>query len=301
MTHHFTTGGEQGGTRPSDFGQGGLGSGDPGDPGQCPALCPMFGHGTCLESSFSSPVPALPLGPTSRRVCFSDAHGAQHHASGPQRVAGALEVVPADAIELAHVVASWVVDAVEIREAAGVKPPSWGRERDMLGEVGASQWAEGSPPPEGFIRAAASSGKPVLRGWGPVSRAWGQQGDSQTLCSSLQPLKAAPQKPPACDSVSLGLHLMSLSLSLWSVFPCLSWSVSHILCPSVFIYLPFWTSIPTELSVSTAPCLYILPFLSLTSVLPKEHRWNQGWWRAAPCSPAQVSPSWSRSAWEADS
>lgn len=140
----------------------------------------------CLESSFSRrcPVPSLPLGPISRRICFSDAHGAQHHASGPQRVAGALEVVPANAVELAHVVASWVVDAVEIREAAGIKPPSWGRERDVLGEVGASQWAEGSPPPQGLIRAAASSGKPAFRGWGRVSRAWEQQGDSQTLCSA---------------------------------------------------------------------------------------------------------------------
>lgn len=42
------------------------------------------------------------------------ADGTHQHASGTQRVAGALEVVPADAVELAQVAASCVVDAVQV-------------------------------------------------------------------------------------------------------------------------------------------------------------------------------------------
>lgn len=54
------------------------------------------------------------MGPASGPGCSLDARGTHHHAGGAQRVAGALEVVPADAVELAHVVASRVVDAVEV-------------------------------------------------------------------------------------------------------------------------------------------------------------------------------------------
>lgn len=41
-----------------------------------------------------------------------------------QRVAGASEVMPLDAVELPDVVADGVVDAVQVGEAAGVKPPT---------------------------------------------------------------------------------------------------------------------------------------------------------------------------------
>lgn len=40
-----------------------------------------------------------------------------------QRVAGAPEIVPADAIDLVQVLMDWIVDAVEVGEATGVKPP----------------------------------------------------------------------------------------------------------------------------------------------------------------------------------
>lgn len=60
------------------------------------------------------PHPGPPAGPASRRGCSLDVCGTHHHASRTQRVAGALEVVPADAVELAHVVAGRVVDAIEV-------------------------------------------------------------------------------------------------------------------------------------------------------------------------------------------
>lgn len=60
------------------------------------------------------PSPVSSCGSRLQAWLLLDAHGTHHHASGTQRVAGALEVVPADAIELAHVVASWVVDAIEV-------------------------------------------------------------------------------------------------------------------------------------------------------------------------------------------
>lgn len=47
-----------------------------------------------------------------------------HHASAFQGVAGPLEVVPADAVELADVVPCWVVDAVQVGETTGVEPPA---------------------------------------------------------------------------------------------------------------------------------------------------------------------------------
>lgn len=43
--------------------------------------------------------------------------------------------MPADAVDLAQVVLYWVVDAVEVGEAAGVIPPAW-QEREGAG-VGA--------------------------------------------------------------------------------------------------------------------------------------------------------------------
>lgn len=50
--------------------------------------------------------------------------GSYHHGGGVQRVAGASEVMPLDAVELPDVVADGVVDAVQVGEAAGVKPPT---------------------------------------------------------------------------------------------------------------------------------------------------------------------------------
>lgn len=66
----------------------------------------------CLVQTIPCPGPLE--SPASRRRRSLDARGTHHHASGAQRVAGALEVVPADAVELAHVVASRVVDAIEV-------------------------------------------------------------------------------------------------------------------------------------------------------------------------------------------
>uniref|UniRef100_A0A8C6ZCP6 Family with sequence similarity 110 member A n=1 Tax=Nothoprocta perdicaria TaxID=30464 RepID=A0A8C6ZCP6_NOTPE len=57
-----------------------------------------------------------------------EARGPDEHAGALERVAGPLEVVPADAVELADVVPRRVVDAVEVGEAAGVEPPAWRRE-----------------------------------------------------------------------------------------------------------------------------------------------------------------------------
>lgn len=54
---------------------------------------------------------------------MSGTHGPQHHACAMQRVAGAPEIVPADAIDLVQVLMDWIVDAVEVGEATGVKPP----------------------------------------------------------------------------------------------------------------------------------------------------------------------------------
>lgn len=56
--------------------------------------------------------------------------GSDHHGGGAQRVAGAPEVVPLDAVELPDVVSDGVVDAVEVGEATGVKPPTWRRSRE---------------------------------------------------------------------------------------------------------------------------------------------------------------------------
>lgn len=66
--------------------------------------------------------PACPGNTKSCLLCRSslhawlllDAKGTHHHASGTQRVGGSLEVVPADAVDLAQMLASLVVDAVEV-------------------------------------------------------------------------------------------------------------------------------------------------------------------------------------------
>lgn len=86
------------------------GSGDAGVQAQALALCPVFW--ILLVQGMPSPVSSCGSSLDARLP--SDANRTHHHAGGAQRVAGALEVVPADAIELAHVVVSWVVDAVEV-------------------------------------------------------------------------------------------------------------------------------------------------------------------------------------------
>lgn len=50
--------------------------------------------------------------------------GSDQHAGALQGVAGPLEVVPADAVQLADVVLRRVVNAVQVGEAAGVEPPA---------------------------------------------------------------------------------------------------------------------------------------------------------------------------------
>lgn len=50
--------------------------------------------------------------------------GTHHHGGGAQGVAGASEVVPLDAVELPDVVANGVINAVQVGEATGVKPPT---------------------------------------------------------------------------------------------------------------------------------------------------------------------------------
>lgn len=56
-----------------------------------------------------------------------EAGGSDHHAGALQGVAGPLEVVPADAVELADVVPGRVVDAIQVGEATGIEPPSCGK------------------------------------------------------------------------------------------------------------------------------------------------------------------------------
>lgn len=78
--------------------------------------------------------------------CLLDVQRPYHHARGTQRVAGTLEVVPADAVHLVLVVRSVVVDTIEVRQATGVKPPPWWkREERCLVEVGAQPMARGQP------------------------------------------------------------------------------------------------------------------------------------------------------------
>lgn len=84
--------------------------GPPGCPGQGPGIV------SCVQVQLVQgiPWPGPPVGPASRRGCPLDAQRTHHHASGAQRVAGTLEVLPADAVDLAQVLADWVVDAVEV-------------------------------------------------------------------------------------------------------------------------------------------------------------------------------------------
>lgn len=53
-----------------------------------------------------------------------EAGRSDEHAGALQGVAGPLEVVPADAIELADVVPRWVVDAVQVGEPTSIEPPA---------------------------------------------------------------------------------------------------------------------------------------------------------------------------------
>lgn len=50
--------------------------------------------------------------------------GSNHHGGGTQRVAGAFEVVPLDAIELSMVLPSRIEHPIEIGGATGIKPPA---------------------------------------------------------------------------------------------------------------------------------------------------------------------------------
>lgn len=54
----------------------------------------------------------------------SEVVGSNHHGGGAQRVAGASEVVPFDAVEFPDVVAHSVVNTIEVGEPAGIKPPT---------------------------------------------------------------------------------------------------------------------------------------------------------------------------------
>lgn len=78
--------------------------------------CPGPGTVSCVRVQLAQGIasPVSSCRPSLRARLWLGANGAHHHASGAQRVAGSLEVVPADAVELAQVAASWVVDAIQV-------------------------------------------------------------------------------------------------------------------------------------------------------------------------------------------
>lgn len=49
---------------------------------------------------------------------------ADHHDGGPQRVAGTLEVVPLDTVQLAYVLPLGEVHAVQVGRSARIEPPA---------------------------------------------------------------------------------------------------------------------------------------------------------------------------------
>lgn len=51
--------------------------------------------------------------------------GPNHHGGGAQGIAGAFEVMPLDAVELAVVLPSCIEHPIEIGGATGIKPPPW--------------------------------------------------------------------------------------------------------------------------------------------------------------------------------
>lgn len=110
-----------------------------------------------------------------------EARGPYQHAGALQRVAGTLEIVPADAVELADVVPGRVVDPVQVGEPAGVEPPACGRR-----ERGGS----------------------VLRGWAP---GWG--GDFRTPAP-------APRSPPDSIWAHLQRQLSLSASRVLKLVPC---------------------------------------------------------------------------------
>lgn len=50
---------------------------------------------------------------------------ADHHGRGSQWVAGALEVVPLDTVQLPYMLSLSEVHAVEVGRATSIKPPTW--------------------------------------------------------------------------------------------------------------------------------------------------------------------------------
>lgn len=55
---------------------------------------------------------------------LGEVQGADHHDGGSQRVAGALEVVPLDTVQLANVLPLGEVHAVKVGRATRIKPPT---------------------------------------------------------------------------------------------------------------------------------------------------------------------------------
>lgn len=100
-------------------------------------------------------------------------------------------------------VASWVVDTVEVGEAAGIKPPSWWRERKRLGEAGASQWGEGSPPPPGTNQGCCLLREASSQEMGPSGMGVGAAGRRPGPLLSLQTLEGGTLMDPKLVSVSL--------------------------------------------------------------------------------------------------
>lgn len=59
-----------------------------------------------------------------------------HHDGGPQRVAGTLEVVPLDTVQLAYVLPLGEVHAVQVGRSARIKPPACRDECEGGGRAG---------------------------------------------------------------------------------------------------------------------------------------------------------------------
>lgn len=298
---------ETGAAEPLDSWARTAGSGGQGAQDNTLALCPVFG--SSLSGGFQ--VLALHVGRASGRGCLLATHGTHHHASGPQRVTGTLEVVPADAVELAHVVASWVVDAVEIREAAGVKPPSWQREGKTLWGGGGQPVGWGRPSAPGtnqgccLLQGGDGQGgmgtgvggrlpDPLLSLWPLEGGTWMVPslclsfcGTLSDVCLSLSGL-CCPASLTWCVHLSFrGLHLFSSSRPLdfrSHGTLCLHCSVS--LCPDVPLCLCISGCLSSYLCPSYSPHL---PLSDLCPPRPGTCL-SQVWRGAAPLSPTPGCP-----------
>lgn len=71
-----------------------------------------------------------------RGVRLGEVQRADHHDGGPKWVAGTLEVVPLDTVELAYVLPLGEVHAVQVRRSARIKPPACQEEGGRMEGIG---------------------------------------------------------------------------------------------------------------------------------------------------------------------